>query len=85
VILLTLAYLLLGPGKHCLGVDADVLLRGGTIYDGTGSDGVVGDVAIQGERIVAVGKFGVGKVGREIDCTGLVIAPGFIDLHTHSP
>ena len=83
VILLTLVCLLLGPSKHCFGVDADVLLRGGTIYDGTGSDGVVGDVAIQGERIVAVGKFEVGKVGREIDCTGLVIAPGFIDLHTH--
>ncbi len=83
VMSMALVCLLLGPGKHCLGVDADVLLRGGTIFDGTGSDGVVGDVAIQGERIVAVGEFEVGKVGREIDCTGLVIAPGFIDLHTH--
>lgn len=62
---------------------ADVLLAGGTIYDGTGSEGVVGDVALRGDRIVAVGRFEVGEVGRTIDCKGLAIAPGFIDLHTH--
>lgn len=76
------AVLLALPGQ-CLGVDAEVLLRGGTIYDGTGSEGVVGDAAIQGGRIVGVGKFEVGKIGREIDCTGLIVAPGFIDMHTH--
>jgi len=83
VILLTLSCLSLGSATQSYGVDADVLLRGGTIYDGTGSDGAVGDVAIRGERIVAVGNFNVGKAKREIDCTGLVIAPGSIDLHTH--
>ncbi len=82
-ILFMLASFLLEPSQLCLAVDADILLRGGTIYDGTGSDGTVGDVAIHGERIVAVGEFEVGKVGREIDCTGLIIAPGLIDLHTH--
>ncbi len=65
-------------------VVADVLLAGGTILDGSGGPAVKGDVAIRGERIVAVGRFARGKIGRTIDCTGLAIAPGFIDLHNHS-
>lgn len=65
-------------------VDADVLLRGGTVYDGIGGEGVVGDVAIRGDRIVAVGTFDTGAVGRVIDCKGMVVCPGFIDLHNHS-
>lgn len=81
--LLLLAGIFAGLESQSLAVDADLLLRGGTIYDGSGDDGRVGDVAIQGEKIVAVGHFDVGEVKREIDCTGLVITPGFIDLHTH--
>lgn len=65
-------------------VDADLVLRGGTIYDGTGSEGAPGDLALRDGRIVAVGQVDAGKVDRTIDCTGLVVAPGFIDLHTHS-
>lgn len=65
-------------------VDADILLRGGTIVDGSGSPGTKGDLAIRGDRIVAVGDFTTGKIGREIDCTDLTVAPGFIDLHNHS-
>lgn len=65
-------------------IDADLLLRGGTIFDGSGKPGFEGDIAIRGERIVAVGAFEQGNIGRTIDCTGLVIAPGFIDLHNHS-
>ena len=65
-------------------VDADLLLRGGTIIDGTGADPVTGDVAIHQGRILAVGRVTLGKIGRIIDCQGLVVAPGLIDLHTHS-
>ncbi|MBA3316359.1 MAG: D-aminoacylase [Planctomycetota bacterium] len=66
------------------GIECDVLLKGGSILDGMGGDAVVGDVAIQNDRIVAVGAFEVARAGRTIDCTGLVVAPGFIDLHSHS-
>lgn len=65
-------------------VEADYVLRGGEIYDGSGGDGVIGDVAIKGDRVVAVGKFAIKGNPRILDCTGLAIAPGFIDLHTHS-
>jgi len=60
----------------------DLVIRGGTIIDGSGSPGATGDVAIDGERIAQVGgRAGAGK--REIDATGLVVSPGFIDPHTH--
>ena len=65
-------------------VDADVLLAGGTIYDGSGGDGMVGDVAIKDGKLAGIGKFPRGEILRAIDCAGLVIAPGFIDLHNHS-
>ena len=52
--------------------------------DGTGSPAQHGDVAIVGDRIVAVGQFTPGTIGETIDCTGLIVAPGFIDLHNHS-
>jgi N-acyl-D-amino-acid deacylase len=65
-------------------VKADVLLSGGTIYDGAGGEGFVGDVAIRGGKIVAVGKFEKGAVGLTVDCRGLYVTPGYIDLHNHS-
>jgi N-acyl-D-amino-acid deacylase len=61
----------------------DLVIRGGTIVDGTGAPGFQGDVAISGDRIVAVGDV-CGATGREeLDATGLVVAPGFIDAHSH--
>lgn len=65
-------------------VDADFILRGGTLYKGDGTPGVPGDVAVRDGKIVAVGQFKPGRVDRIIDCQRLCIAPGFIDLHTHS-
>jgi N-acyl-D-amino-acid deacylase len=71
-------------GQQPAAVDAEILLSGGTIIDGTGSPGKVGDVAIVGDKIAAVGQFERGKIGREIDCRGMIVCPGFIDLHNHS-
>jgi N-acyl-D-aspartate/D-glutamate deacylase len=60
----------------------DIVIRGGTIIDGTGNAAFTGDIAIAGDRIVAVG----GKQGparREIDANGLLVTPGWVDVHTH--
>jgi N-acyl-D-amino-acid deacylase len=65
-------------------VQADFVIRGATLYDGSGSPGMPGDLAIRGDRIVGVGTFAVVGKPRVLDGTGLIVAPGFIDLHTHS-
>ena len=62
-------------------VPADIVINGATIYDGSGKASYIGDVAIRGDKIVAVGNQLAGA--RAIDGKGLVVAPGFIDLHTH--
>ncbi len=63
---------------------ATVIIRGGSVVDGTGSPPRVADVAIDGDKIVAVGpSLEVSDGAREIDATGLIVAPGWIDVHTH--
>ncbi len=62
----------------------DVLITGGTVIDGTGAPGVVADVAIEGDRIAAIGDLGGASAARRIDAAGHVVAPGFIDTHAHS-
>ena len=60
----------------------DLVIRGGTLVDGTGSPPRRGDVAIDGAVITAIGD-DVGPGRRELDATGLIVTPGFVDIHTH--
>ena len=64
----------------------DVLIKGGTVYDGSGKAAVVTDVGLRGDRIVFIGDAAKAKVkaGKVIDATGLIVSPGFIDPHTHA-
>ena len=64
--------------------DFDLLVRGGQVLDGTAAPARRVDVAIRADRIVAIGDLAGRSATRTIDATGLVVAPGFIDLHTHS-
>jgi N-acyl-D-amino-acid deacylase len=61
----------------------DLIIRHGTVIDGTGAAGVVADVAIDGDRITAIGDLSGETAQRELDATGLIVSPGFVDLHTH--
>ena len=61
---------------------ADTIIRNATIIDGTGADRFVGDVAVDDGHITEVGDTS-GSATQEIDATGLVLAPGFVDVHTH--
>jgi N-acyl-D-aspartate/D-glutamate deacylase len=60
----------------------DLVIRGGVIIDGTGAPGYEADLAIDGDRIVAIGR-ALGHGRREIDARGHAVSPGFVDLHTH--
>ena len=59
-----------------------MVIRGGTVIDGSGAPGRIADVAVDDGRIVAVGaKLPAGE--REVDARGLLVTPGFVDIHTH--
>jgi N-acyl-D-aspartate/D-glutamate deacylase len=62
----------------------DLLIKHGTVIDGTGAPGVVTDIGISGGRITAMAPMLAGSASREVDATGRIVAPGFIDVHTHS-
>ena len=65
-----------------MAADFDTVIRGGQIVDGSGAAGFEGDVALSGGRIAAVGKV-AGRGAEEIDARGLIVTPGFVDVHTH--
>ncbi len=60
----------------------DLVVRGGTVYDGSGGVGFRADVGVRGDRMAEVGQIAA-KGAVEIDATGLAVSPGFIDVHTH--
>ncbi len=62
------------PASH------DLILRGGTVYDGSGNDPFIGDVAIDGDKIVALGDIGDATAVVEVDVQGLAVAPGFVNM-----
>jgi N-acyl-D-amino-acid deacylase len=88
LLLVVLATVVLLPSLavpvHAAEPEYDLLIRNGRIVDGSGNPWFYGDVAITGDKIVAVGSVPEGKAKRTIDAKGLVVAPGFIDIHSHS-
>src|SRR3546814_14395666 len=76
---------LLATTAPALAQHYDVLIRGGTLYDGTGAPARTADVAITGDRIAAVGSIPDGATATTlIDAAGRIVAPGFIDPHSHA-
>jgi N-acyl-D-amino-acid deacylase len=61
----------------------DLIIKGGTIVDGSGVESYTGDVAIEGDRIVALGPILEGEARRVLDAAGLLVTPGWVDIHTH--
>jgi N-acyl-D-amino-acid deacylase len=84
VCLVTLATLsCTGPGEAPIGYE--IILRGGTVYDGSGAPPTVADVAISGGEIAAIGDLAAAVADEEIDVSGLAVAPGFINMLSWSP
>ena len=82
--LLTASLFVLSATTLTQSPDFDILIRGGQVLDGTGAPPVRADVGIRGGRIAEIGSFPARAAKRTIDAAGLTVAPGFIDLHTHS-
>jgi N-acyl-D-aspartate/D-glutamate deacylase len=82
-VLLT-AVILLTSHSIVLAQDLDLIIRGGSLIDGSGSPATKADIGIKGDHIIFVGSSADRKAKREIDVTGLVVTPGFIDPHTHT-
>jgi len=75
-----LAALVVLAGAACAPADYDVVIRGGTIYDGLGGEPFVADLAIDGQRIAAIGSLSDRDGRLELDATGLAVSPGFINM-----
>ena len=71
------------PSTKAAAARCDILIRGGTVVDGTGQPAYPADVAIVGDRLAAIGDLADQQAEQIIDATGHIVAPGFIDIHTH--
>lgn len=83
-LLISIAFALLGGCASDSSAPYDIVIRGGQVVDGSGNPWFYGDVAIRGDRIVDVGPGLEAGSADVVDARGLVVAPGFIDVHTHS-
>ena len=63
-------------------MDYDLKITGGTIVDGTGAKGFAGDLGIRDGKVIALGS-APGQATETIDAEGMILAPGFVDIHTH--
>src|SRR5687767_11038851 len=77
---LATALLHIGTAEGAEAPTYDVLIRNGVIYDGSGGEAYRGEVAISGDRVVAVGKSLPGSAKQIVDAKGLAVAPGFINM-----
>ena len=77
LILISAASLILGA---CSTIQHDIVIRGGTVYDGSGSAPVVTDVAIDGDRVTSIGDLSKHRGKTEVEAKGLAVAPGFINM-----
>lgn len=85
LLLLLVALLWAGPlGMPSNAQPFSVILEGGTVYDGTGAAPRAADVGLRGDRVAAIGDLSAAAAEQRIDVTGLAVAPGFIDIHSHA-
>jgi len=80
---LILVIVLVVASLHFSRADFDVVITGGRIVDGTGNPWFSGDLAIKDGRVAEIGRIDPSRATRAIDASGLIVAPGFIDVHTH--
>ena len=79
-----ITFLMVAVINVAIAADYDVIIRNGSIYDGTGAPPYVADLAINGDRVSAIGHFAAGSADLEIDASGLAVAPGFFNMLSHA-